>query len=228
MTLATANIGRLSRLFLAMVLAGTLACLYSASPAPAQSDVLQKIKDRAETRRAIVGLIASGDDTGTRIAAFEEAVRGDDAELRLSAMDAALSSQQPRLRKAALRYFLNGRPELRTEFILPDGANKGQQLLYNKHQALRFMKITVDPQTDIITFGRRKNDFWSGQLVDDGFDLTFARPRPYSETLNCIMKMRLAGAKELTGNLDCVIKDETWRRQTGMDHAVIPVRIKLS
>ena len=198
-------------------------------PAMAQSDLILKIKERAKARDEIIELIKSSTEPGLRLAAFEEAVRSDDPELRLSAMGVAFSSNDKRLRKAALRHFLNDRPELRLEFLLPDNADKAQQLLFDQHQALRFMKIKVDPRTDIITFDKYKNQFWSGHLIDDGIDLTFKRPRGSGETLRCILKLRIASASLMTGQLDCVIKARRMLKKSGgKNRGVLPVKVSLS
>ena len=198
-------------------------------PATAQSDLVLKIKERAKERAEVIELIKSSEDAGLRLSAFEEAVKSNDPELRLSAMGVAFASKDKRLRKAALRHFLNDRPELRLEFLLPDNADKAQQLLFNEHQALRFKQIKVDPQTDIITFDKRENQFWSGQLIDDGIDLTFKRPRGTGQTLNCILKLRIANASRMTGQLDCVIKARRMlQKSDGKNRGVLPVKVNLS
>jgi hypothetical protein len=93
------------------------------------SDVLAKIRERAQARNEIINIIRSSDDRSLRIAAFEEAVKADDPELRLSALTAAFESDEVRLRKSAMRHYLNAARAIRIDFVLPDDASGLHRLI---------------------------------------------------------------------------------------------------
>lgn len=193
--------------------------------ANAESDLAQKIKARAAMRTEILDLMKS-DDPNVRISALEEAIKSRDPELRLSAMTAALSMDDTRLRKAAIRAFIDKRSELSFIFILPDDPEPGQKMLFDAFHGTVLQDAKVDAATDVISFGRANGgSYYSGQLVDDGVNLNYAR----GSFLSCVMKLRPAGATVLTGSLDCVVKTSLWLRDMdGKTRAIIPVKLNLS
>lgn len=214
-------------LFLTCVLLGNQ--IMTPSAAFAQSDIMERIKARAKERRDVIDLIEKSPDKGLRIVAFEEAMKSSDMELKQSAMTAAFGSNDNRLRKLALRTFLDGRSELSFNFILPDRASEGQRLLYDRYFGMRFSQVTVDPNSGLISFNQRANQYWSGQLADDGFTLIYQRPPVYSKSITCKMTMRVKTATLMAGKLDCVFVMREWLKKTrGNNRAVIPVTLSLN
>jgi len=200
----------------------------SPRPALAEASLLERIQERAKLRGEILELLKSNDPEMV-LAAFEEAVAGEDPELRLSAFEVAFSSKDPRLRKAALRHFLDGRAELRMEVVLPDRPDKAQQLLFDSYHGYRFETLKIDPKSDILTFDQRANKDWSGQLVEDGFDLTLSTRTSTYGWLNCVMNMRIADPKQLTGQFDCTITGQELMQKTGdITRGVVSVVIRMS
>ena len=192
----------------------------------AESDLMARIQERANLRAEIVKLI-NGSDPNMALAAYQEAMKEDDPELRLSITEAAFASKDIHLRNAAMRHFLDGRSEMRLEVLLPDHPDKAQQFFFNTYHGFRFFSIKVDPATDVISFDQEKNQFWSGQLVEDGFDLTY-RKTCCGDTFSCTASLRPAVGLQLTGQLNCVILARQYLQQTGsINHAVVPIRIRM-
>ena len=96
-----------------------------------------------------------------------------------------------------MRQFLDKPSELRVEMELPDRPDKAQLLLFDLFHGFRFLSVAVDRQTDIISFDAYFNQGWSGQLVEDRFDLSQRAP---NETVNCVARLRLAQGLQLTAS----------------------------
>lgn len=208
--------------------ASAMLLAFGAMPASATSGLLERIEERANLRTAVIRLI-EGEDREMAIAAFEEAMLMEDPEMRLSIMQAALEGDDVRLRKAALRHFLHGRPELRLEVLLPDRPDAGQQLLFDEYHGYRFFQLAVDSQNDIISFDQRQNQYWSGQLVEDGVDLTFRRTGNTAESINCTASLRAAPGLQLTGQLDCAIRSRNMlQKSEGIERAVVPLVVRIA
>jgi hypothetical protein len=196
--------------------------------AAADTNILDRIQEKAKLRQQVIDLIKSK-DPGIALAAFEEAANDDDPELRLDAFDVAFASEDPKLRKSALRHFLDGRSELRIDVVLPDRPDKGQQYLYDTYHGYRFKTLAIDPKSDILSFDKAANRDWSGQLVEDGFDLSLDTLTSTYGRLLCVMTVRIADAQKLTGHVDCNFKGDELLQQTGkVTHAIIPVVITMS
>lgn len=189
--------------------------------ASSASDILQRIKERAKAWSEIVEIIKSGDSMMLRIAAFEEAVRGNDPELRLSAMQAAFESDSTRLKKAALRQYFKEAEQIPVELELPSRPSLIQDKFYGAFHGLTFRDVKVDDSNDLISVDDR---FWSGQLVQDGVDMIYNR----AGFASCDLKMRIASPNLMTGGLDCVLRNNSWLRETeGANKVQLPATISL-
>jgi len=189
--------------------------------ADSAGDVLQKIRERAKAWGEIVDIIKSNPDQRMRIAAFEEAVKSGDPELRLSAMEAAFASDDKRLRKAALRHHLNAANEIRVDFLVKDDPSVIEDKFYSAFHGLLFHEIKVDNANDAISVDEH---FWSGTLIQDGFDMTF-NSRGFAQ---CVLTMRLADARRMTGRMNCVLHNKRWLRETeGQNKVQLPATVSL-
>ncbi len=202
--------------FMALVLGATLSVVHMPVPVAAQSEALNRIKERAELLRQYREMLAS-EDPNIVDATFEEAIKSKDATIRKMALEVALGSQNKRLQTKGVRYLLMNKTLILTP-ITPDNPDKAQEAAYNLHKGWA-MKVKYDASSDTFEGGGG-----TGTLVQGGFNLVY-RLR-FSQTGNCEMQVRVASPILLTGSVTCALHEYDWE-DFGTKKTTIPVKIEL-